>query len=80
MHRRGSGTFDDATGARASQRDITRDAYRARGLSARLGRDRVCSLCLEWLTHCQRFFGPLTVGLQMCRVLQFTPYWVPWVF
>jgi hypothetical protein len=35
--RGGSGTFDDAVGARAMRRDVARDTYRARGLSARLG-------------------------------------------
>jgi hypothetical protein len=35
--RGGSGAFDDAVGARARRRDVARDAYRARGLSARLG-------------------------------------------
>jgi hypothetical protein len=59
MRRGGSGAFDDATGARARRRDVARDAYRARGLSARLGRDRVCHSCLEWLTGCQYFLGPL---------------------
>jgi hypothetical protein len=33
----GSGAFDDTAGARARQRDVARYAYRARGLSARLG-------------------------------------------
>jgi hypothetical protein len=51
-HRGGSGAFDDATRARARRRDVTRDAYRARGLSARLGRDRVCRSHLERLTCC----------------------------
>jgi hypothetical protein len=37
IRRGGSGTFDDAAGAQARRRDIARDAYHARGLSARLG-------------------------------------------
>jgi hypothetical protein len=32
-HHRGSGAFDDVTGARARRRDVARDAYRVRGLS-----------------------------------------------
>jgi hypothetical protein len=55
----GSDAFDDATGAQARWREVTRDAYRARGLSTSLGQDGVCSLRLEWLTRCQRFLGPL---------------------
>jgi hypothetical protein len=50
--RGGSGAFDDAAGARARRRDVARDAYRARDLSARLGQDRVCRLRLERLTRC----------------------------
>jgi hypothetical protein len=37
MRRGGSGDFDDATRTRARRRDVARDAYRARGLSVRLG-------------------------------------------
>jgi hypothetical protein len=55
----GLGTFDDVTGAQARQIDVTRDTYRARGLFARLRQDRVCHLCLERLTLCQCFLGPL---------------------
>jgi hypothetical protein len=36
MNRGGSGTFDDATGAQASRRDVTRDTYRAQDLSVTL--------------------------------------------
>jgi hypothetical protein len=57
--RRGSSAFDDAAGARARWRDVAQDAYHARGLSARLGRDRVCHSRHERLTCCQCFLGPL---------------------
>jgi hypothetical protein len=82
MHRGESGAFDDVAGARASRRDVARDAYRARGLFARLGRVRVCSLRFERLARCQCFFEPLMVGrfYQTCRVPYFTLCWVPRVF
>jgi hypothetical protein len=59
---RGSDAFDDVVGAWARRRDVARDAYHARGLSARLERDRVCHSCLERLTCCQCFLGPLWWG------------------
>jgi hypothetical protein len=76
----GSGAFDHATGARARQREVARDAYRARGLSVRLGRDGVCSLHLEWLTCCEHFLGPLRWAYKrdVCYILP--PCWEPWVF
>jgi hypothetical protein len=55
----GSGAFDDTAGARARWRDVARYAYHARGLSTRLGRDRVCRSHLERRTCCQCFLGPL---------------------
>jgi hypothetical protein len=58
---RGSGAFDDAAGARARRRDVARDTDRARGLFARLGRDRVCRSRLERLICCQCFFVPYGV-------------------
>jgi hypothetical protein len=76
----GSGAFDDAAGARARWRDVARDTYRVRGLSARLGRDRVCSLCFWATDMLSVLFRPLMVGLQTCRVPYFTPCWVPRVF
>jgi hypothetical protein len=54
-----SGAFDDAAGAQVRRRDVARDVYRARGLSERLGQDRVCRSRLERLTCCQCFLGPL---------------------
>jgi hypothetical protein len=72
IRRRGSGAFDDAVGARARRRNGARDAYCARVLSARLGRERVYCSRLQRLTHCQCFWSP-TMGLQMCRVPYFTP-------
>jgi hypothetical protein len=62
MHHGGSSAFGDATGAWARRRDVARDAYRARGLFVRLRRDRVCHSCLERLTCCQCFLGPLRWG------------------
>jgi hypothetical protein len=76
MHHGGSDAFDDAARARARRRDVARDAYRARGLSARLGRDSVFSLCLERLTCCQCFLGPLWWAYKLagCRILPSVGY------
>jgi hypothetical protein len=56
-------------GSGARRRDVARDAYRARGLSTRLGRDRVCRSRLERLTCCHCFFwvpygGPFLTNVQ----------------
>jgi hypothetical protein len=47
----GSGAFDNAAGAQARRRVFARDAYCAQGLSARLERDRVCSLRAFWAPY-----------------------------
>jgi hypothetical protein len=79
--RGGSSAFDDAVGARVRRRDVARDVYRARGLSARLGRDRVCRSRLERLTCCQCFVGLLRwADLTIVQGVVFYPCWVPWVF
>jgi hypothetical protein len=70
-HRGWSGAFDDAAGAWVRQRDVARYAYRARGLSTRLGSDRVCSSHFERLTCCQCFLGALWWAYKRvgCRIL-----------
>jgi hypothetical protein len=69
----GSGIFYDTGGLGRGGEMSPRMPYSARGLSARLRRDRVCRSCLERLTCCQCSLGPLWQGSFItragCRIL-----------
>jgi hypothetical protein len=60
---RGSGIFDDSTGARVRRRNVARGTHLARDLSARLRWDEVYCLCHKRLTCCHAFGESTLLGL-----------------